>query len=785
MKIIESILKNWVDVPDHIDQLTNQKIIEVESFSQMNTSTNLVVGKVLTCEDHPNSDHLHVTTVDLGDRVEQIVCGAPNVAKDQYVIVAQVGTVLPGDFLIKASKIRGVESNGMICSLRELGIEDGLVPDEFKDGIFYFDQEKELGKPALNELALDGFVMELKLTPNRSDLLSHVGFAYDLASMTGQTVKEKTYQIIESDKKNPIEVAIETEDCGLYHARHFENIKVKESPWWLKNALMASDIHPINNVVDISNYVLIEYGTPLHMFDYNKLESNKIVVRHAKKNEEVITLDDETRILEDQDVVITNQKEVIAIGGVMGLKNSMIDDHTTSVVLEAAYFDPKAIQKTVKRLNLRSDSSLRFERGVDPKRVIEGLNRATELLIELADAKVSKGIFTATSKLPENPKVVIPKNYFNDKLGVEISESELVSYFEKYNYTYQIHQDHYELVAPSYRNDLEIKADFLEEIARMYGLDRIPMTPFDKPLPGSLTPKQKRLRGLRHQLANMGLYEVITYSLLAEPEVHRYNTKGEPVSILMPLSEDKKTLRQSLVHGLLETVSFNQSRRVDDVAIFEIGNCFSQGQEDLHLGIAMSGTWHQNAWKKEKTTPDFYVLKGIVNALFEPLGISLDYQASSDVEAYHPYKQAHVIYQGQVIGKLAETHPTEEKRLGIEHTVIFEINLKTLLDVIQPVNYNMVSKYPSVTRDLAIVIDEHVTAKELMDMISQTVRKNLVSINVFDVYQGTHIEKGKKSIAFSLVLNDKDKTLSTDEVDQLIKKVINRLSFSYKAVVRT
>ncbi|HPG42899.1 MAG TPA: phenylalanine--tRNA ligase beta subunit-related protein, partial [Acholeplasmataceae bacterium] len=264
MKIIESILKNWVDVPDHIDQLTNQKIIEVESFSQMNTATNLVVGKVLTCEDHPNSDHLHVTTVDLGDRVEQIVCGAPNVAKDQYVIVAQVGTVLPGDFLIKASKIRGVESNGMICSLRELGIEDGLVPDEFKDGIFYFDQEKELGKPALNELALDGFVMELKLTPNRSDLLSHVGFAYDLASMTGQTVKEKTYHITESDKKNPIEVAIETEDCGLYHARHFENIKVKESPWWLKNALMASDIHPINNVVDISNYVLIEYGTPLH-----------------------------------------------------------------------------------------------------------------------------------------------------------------------------------------------------------------------------------------------------------------------------------------------------------------------------------------------------------------------------------------------------------------------------------------------------------------------------------------------------------------------------------------
>ena len=785
MKIIESILKKWVEVPANILELTNQKIIEVESFQMMNESTKLVTGKVLTCEEHPNSDHLHVTTVDLGDRVEQIVCGAPNVAKGQYVIVAQVGSVLPGNFQIKASKIRGVESNGMICSLNELGLDVSVIPDQFKEGIYYFDTPKELGKPALNELALDGFVMELKLTPNRSDLLSHVGFAYDLASMTKQEVKMPAYNIKESNKTNPIHVSIETDGCGRYYARHFENIQVKESPWWLKNALIASGINPINNVVDISNYVLIEYGTPLHMFDYQKMNSNNIVVRQAKANEKVVTLDDQERVLEIDDIVITNAKEVIAIGGVMGLANTMIDEHTTSVVLEAAYFEPKRIQKTVKRLNLRSESSLRFERGVDQERVILGLERATELMIEHASATVSKGIAQTIHHTNQNPVVTVSKNYFNEALGVSIPEETLVSYFKSYNYHYEVTKSGYKLQAPSYRNDLLIEADFLEEIARIYGLDNIPMTKIDKPLPGKLTFKQRRLRHLRHHLSNLGLYEVITYSLLATPEVHRYNNLGHPVTILMPLSEDKKTLRQSLVHGLLETVSFNQSRRQESVSIFEMGNCFAEGIEEFHLGIAMTGAWHENPWKKERIIPDFYVVKGLVESVFNPLGIELTYQATKRTESYHPYKQADVIYKKQVIGQLAELHPAEEKRLGIDHTIVFEINLAPILEEKQEVDYKIVSKFPTVSRDLAIVVDEHIPASELTELIKQTVRKNLVSIDIFDIYQGSHIEAGKKSMAFSLVFNDPEKTLSAEEVDALMKKITNRLTFSHKAVIRS
>lgn len=785
MKIIQNVLKTFIDVPDNMLELTNQKIIEVESFGPLNESTHLLIGKVLTCENHPNSDHLHVTTVDLGDRVEQIVCGAPNVDKDQYVIVAQVGSVLPGNFQIKATKIRGIESNGMICSLKELGFEDKVIPQAFKDGIYYFQEPKPIGTPALAQLAQDGWVMELKLTPNRGDLLSHLGFAYDLGSMTDQPVHLPEIHIEESKNKNPYQVKINTQGCSLYYARYFENVTIKESPWWLKSALLASDIQPINNVVDISNYVLIEYGTPLHMFDAEKLKSKTIIVRDAYPKEKVVTLDEVERELIQDDVCITANDEVIAVGGVMGLESTMIDDHTTKVLLEAACFDPKRIQKTSKRLNLRSDSSLRFERGVDPIRVKLGLDRATELLIELADAIVSQGIAEAKQQPYENPFVNIQKDYFNLALGVNIAEEELMSYFERYHYEVKIDNDHYLLRAPSYRNDLLIEADFLEEIARMYGLDRIPMKSVDKPLPGKLTFKQKRLRHLRHHLSNLGLYEVITYSLLAPEEVHRYQQLGTPVSVLMPLSEDKKTLRQSLVHGLLEVISYNQSRQQESVAIFEMGNCFAEDQEELHLGIALSGPWHQNLWKKEKVTPDYYTVKGILDTLFEPLGITLTYQASQAVKDFHPYKQATILYKDKVMGVIAEVHPAHIKDLNIAPTILAEINLAPLLVEGPALAYQPISKFPSITRDLAVIVSEEVLASDLLLMIKQTAKKVLVKADIFDIYQGSSIEKGKKSLAFSLVFNDPEKTLTAEDIDQMMKKIINRLNFSYQAIVRS
>lgn len=785
MKITETMLKNFIDVPQDIFGLTNQKIIEVESFGRLNDATNLVIGRVLTCDNHPNSDHLHLTTVDLGDRVEQIVCGASNVAKDQYVIVAQVGTILPGNFEIKASKIRGEFSNGMICSLKELGFDEKVIPEAFKDGIYAFESPQEIGKPALNVLGLEGWVMELGLTPNRGDLLSVLGFAEDVASMTNQKVKTRDFKIQEIDKANPIKVSIDTKHCTVYHARTFENITIKESPWWLKNALIAQDIKPVNNVVDISNYVMIEYGTPLHMFDLDKLSSTHIVIRKAKQGEKVRTLDGIDRELESHDILITDGNKPIAIGGVMGLENSMIDDKTTRVVLEAARFDPKSIQMTSKRLNLKSDTSLRFERGVAQNRVYLGLERATELLVELADASVLSGISSCLKEEQVPPTIRFKKDYIQNVLGIDLSLDELQSYFDRYRYTYQLLDDTYEINPPLDRPDLLIPADILEEIARMYGLDQIPMKEILAPMKGKLSEKQKRLRSIRHHLASLGFHEVITYSLLAPDVVHHYQTLGDPVSVIMPLSEDKKTLRQSLVHGLLETISYNQNRQKEDVAIFEIGNTFTSKHEDLYLGIGMSGSWLKNPWKNFSLKPDYFLLKGILDHVSSPLGIELSYVSTDEIKAYHPYRQAKIMFKDEHVGYIAEVHPLEQKRLDIDKSYVLEINLSKVLKHQEAFNYQAPSKFPSVVRDLAVIVDENLNADEMIQIIKQTARKQLTNLEVFDIYQGHNIEEGKKSIAFSLTFNDPNQTLKTEDVDALMKKIMGRLTFQFKATLRS
>ncbi len=784
MKINSNMLAKWLDIPKNIHEITNQKIVEVESFGPVNTSTDLVVGRVLTCEKHPNADTLSLTTVDLGDRVEQIVCGAQNVRKDQYVIVAQVGTVLPGDFEIKAAKIRGESSHGMICSLNELGFDERYVPEVYRDGIFYFEEPQDIGKPALPALGLSGWIMELGLTPNRSDLLSVLGFAYDLAAMTNQKIELQEPVISENESKNPLDITIETDGCGRYYGRSFKDIRIKESPWWLKSALLSVGIQPINNVVDISNYVLIEYGTPLHMFDAHKVKTDRIVVRDAKPGEEVVTLDDMNRRLEAGDVVITNGREPIAIGGVMGLANTMIDDHTTSVILEAAYFDPERIRKTTKRLDLKSDSSLRFERGIDDRRVFYGLERATELMIELADAKVLQGIAKAIRYENENPKIEIARTYFNDALGLELKDTDVLTYLKRYNYDVKTTKEKWIVQAPSYRNDIKIPADVLEEIARIYGLDAIPDRSASGILQGKLSFEQKRLRGLRHALSDLGLNEVITYSLIREQDVHVFQNIGTPVSVLKPMSEDKKTLRQSLIHGLVDTIRYNRSRKIDDVHLFEIGHCFAKGYEKNHLGIALSGKLHKHTWKNTALVADFHLLKGLVERVFSPLGIDFVYE-TTDHPSFHPYQQAKVFSQGIELGVIGRLHPRLEKELDLPETFVFTIELDTLLKGKKTINYRMVSRYPMVSRDLAIVIDQKIEAKRILDLIEQTGRPALRTVEIFDVYQGKGIDDDKKSLAFRLVFSDEKKTMESEDVDKLMKRITKRLAYEVSATVRS
>ncbi len=784
MIITKNMLKNFVSIPDDIYDVTYNNIIEVEAFEKINEATKLVIGHVLSCEYHPNSDHLHKTTVDLGDRIEHIVCGAPNVKAGQYVIVAQVGSVLPGNFEIKASNIRGEASNGMICSLQELGFEESQIPEAYRDGIYAFDHDVEIGKPALEELALNGWKMTLGLTPNRADLLSTLGFAYDLAAMTNQTVKVPVHNITETTVKNPVKVSIESEGCGRYYARYIENIKVKESPWWLKSELLARDMNPINNVVDISNYVLLEYGTPLHMFDASKIKTNDILVRDAKEGETVISLDDQKRVLTRDDVVITNGKEPIAIAGVMGLQNTMIDDHTTSVILEAAYFEPKRIQKTSKRLDLRSDSSLRFERGIDDQRVMLGLERATELLIELADATVRKGIASAIHHDIKQPVIHLQTEYVHKLLGEVVHSTQLESYFDRFRYQYETLDDGYNITPPSDRNDLQIPADLIEEIARVHGLNKIPSVQETTLTNGLLSPKQMRNRRLRHLLADLGLQEAISYSLVPETSVKDYQDLGEPLNVLQPMSEDKKSLRQSLLNGLLEATTYNVARQAENVHLFEIGHVYAKGVERESLAITLSGTWQQSLWQKVEVPADFFILKGLLERVFAYLKLDVTYEATSDKGFLHPYKQAHIIYHKQVIGYMGELHPKEAKSKDLDRVLVAEINLALLPISPQPLAFEAISRFPSVSRDLAIVVDEDLKVGELMAIMTQTVRKNLVSLDLFDVYQGEHVEEGKKSLAFRFVFNDEGQTLERDTVDKLMKKVIGRLSHMYQATVR-
>ncbi len=785
MIITEKLLKEFIDIPSDILEVTNQKIIEVEAFEKVNESTNLVIGKVLTCEPHPNSDHLNLTTVDLGDRIEKIVCGASNVGKDQFVVVAQVGTILPGNFEIKQSKIRGEESNGMICSLQELGFEEKLIPEAYKDGIYYFPQEMEVGRPALEALALEGWKMTLGLTPNRGDLLSVYGFALDLGSVTNTKVKTPSYQIKTATTKNPFEVTIDSNGCGRYSARYIDQIKIKESPWWLKSALIANGMRPINNVVDISNYVLIMLGTPLHMFDADKIGSTKIVVRDARDDEKVISLDGQERQLTHDDVVITNGKYPIAIAGVMGLENTMVDDKTTKVLLEAAYFEPKRIQHTSKRLGLRSDSSLRFERGIDDQRIELGLELATSLLIELAEATVYEGISLAVDHTLEPALINLNKSYVQDLLGIDIDHQTLLRYFSQLNYKVKEKDDRFEITPPSYRQDIKIPADILEEIARIHGLNVIPMKQEHVETLGYLTSKQKRERIIKHHLASLGLNEVITYTLKSPDEANRYIKLGEPLSLLMPLSEDRKVLRQSLVNGLLETIKYNQARQAHQVHIFEIGHVFAKGLEKNHLGIALTGTWHNQAWAKKGLSSDFYILKGMIDETFSRFKMSFDYEVTNAFDFLHPYRQANMIFNGQIVGFIGELHPKEAKRLDLDQTFILEIDLSGLLEVELENLYQMISKYPSIERDLAVVVSEEVEVAKMMALIKQTVRQQIKALSIFDVYQGSHIEKGMKSVAFNLVFNDVNKTLESEEVDKLMRKVIIRLERELNAKVRS
>ena len=802
-------LKKYVDLgnltPEELAAKITKSGIEVEGVEYVaEKSTNVVVGYVESCEKHPDADKLNLCQVDVGEEKLQIICGAPNVAQGQKVAVAKPGAVLPGNFKIKKVKLRGIESNGMICSLKELGIEEKYIPTDIADGIFVFPEEATVGEPVDELLNLNDAVLELDVLANRADALSMLGIAYEVAAILDQPVKlpDEAVQVEESATvANYVSVEVEAAELNPYYgAFMIKDVEIKPSPLWMRNYLMAAGIRPINNVVDITNYVLLEYGQPLHAFDYDRFGSEKIVVRRAKHDETLTTLDGQERILTDENLVITNGKEPVALAGVMGGLDSEVASETTNVLLEAAYFDAITVRKTVKQTGLRSESSTRFEKGVDPNRVRKAGARACSLLQQYAGGKVIAGT-AEFDRLDRTEKVVeIDTPHINNRLGTEMTTSDIASILKRLQFDYKQDDDHFTVHVPTRRGDITLFEDMLEEVARIYGYDNLPFTlPEGAGQSGGLTVRQQLKRRVKNFVQGAGLMETLTYSLTNERDVKRLispevaSSAASPVALAMPMSEDHKYLRLSILPELLNVLSYNRARSQVNLGYYEMGSIFISGQnelseqpdEQLRISGALTGIWSEQAWQQEKKEVDFYVVKGIVEGLFDFLQIPVTY-SQTKVTDMHPGRCAVVKVADKTVGFIGQLHPTLQKQLDLKETYVFDLNLEEVFAAYDAVpSFTAIPKFPSIARDIAFILDKNVHAGDVKKVIEEVGAPLVNRVDIFDLYQGDNLEEGKKSIAYSLLYQHPEKTLKDEEVEESYQKIIAAVNEKFNAYVRS
>ena len=794
MRVKLAWLNELVDVSDltvqQLSKIVSLHSTEVESIDKMAQGTALVVGHVLKCEPHPDSDHLHVCLVDVKDEQLIIVCGAPNVEAGQKVVVAKTGCVLPGDFIIKKAKIRGIESSGMICSLAEIGIEKKFIPEEYQAGIFYFKNEAEIGSPALQALHLDDVVFDLSITPNRGDLMSMLGVAVEVGAVLKRPLKPLAYELKHYQKSFDLSVILETKGCVGYFAQAFKNVQIKPSPWWLIARLIAFGVRPINNVVDITNYILALFGQPLHAFDCDKL-GNKIVVREAHQQEQFVTLDGIKRDLIANDLVITDGRTPVALAGVMGGKSTEIDDKTTSIVIEAAVFDPMTVRKTSQRLGLRSESSARFERGVDVNRTKEALAYTSYLLQTLANAQPMSDVAEAGITNIKDTEIGISEQDVSSLLGIMVPLKDMISIFESLKFKVQNGND-LKVFVPNRRSDLRIKNDLIEEIGRLYGYENLPNTLPSSSIAGSLSIQQSKRRLIRHTLARLGLSEVITYSLVNDQYndtfTHNHLENSKSLTLINPLTQDRSILRKGLLQGLMEVVKYNYARKWKDLALFEVGKAYSmqeQPQEEEMLSLAMVNHYYGNAWK-EHLEVDFYVMKGVLEELAKQLQISFSFKPITNpgVEL-HPKRSADVFLDNDKIGFIGSLHPQYAIKSGLDEVYVCEIKLSKILNKEKQLSrYQPLSKYPNMERDLAIVVSKDILSEEVVKAIKKTDDKIISDVFVFDVYTGENVEKDQKSLAIRIVFTANE-PLNDDIILPKMKRIMKVLESNFQAKLRS
>ena len=818
MKLSTNFVKDYVDIDVDVKTLAEDMTRvgnEYDEAGKLIDATKLVVGEVKECEMHPDSDHLHVCKVDIGSEVLDIVCGAPNVRKGLKVIVALDGAVLPGITIksggviehddkprvIKRGEIRGQESNGMLCSLLELGIEHKYVDEADKTGIHELPTDAPVGEDAIKYLQMDDEVVDFDLTANRGDLLSILGMAYELGAIYDKKVKEIDLAHGENneDINNSFKVEVNTDNCSIFLARKVKNIQIHESPIFIKNRLIASGIRPINNVVDISNYVMLETGQPLHFYDADTLK-DKIEVRMAGEGEKLYTLDGKERILSSEDIVISDGEKAIGLAGVMGGLDTEITDNTKNVLIEAAIFDGVKVRKTSKEI-LRSEASSRFEKGLDPNRTYMAIERACKLLEEYADGEVVGGTAKYDNSNLKNREIEISFEKINNVLGMNISKKDILDVFrrlgfeviiggKKSNFT-ESEKDlenclEITVSVPRRRGDISIKEDLIEEVGRIYGVDNIVGKLPEMPMKSGSY--DKVTRGIRNKMVDLGLNETLSYILVNDKEAKQFTKDDtELVSLLDPMSEDRNTLRHSIIPSLMKIYENNKSRSNKDVSIFEIGKAFYKKNEEYgennKIAALMTGDFYLGVDNKKEV--DFYVIKGIAEELLDYLGYERRYsfviKENQMPDELHPGQSALISVNNDIVGLIGRVHPYLEK----EAVYVFEIDLDKLLNKkVGRMKYKEFSKFPSVKKDLAVVVDRNITSEEIAVLIKKAAGSNLDKIDIFDVYTGKGIEENKKSIAYSLTFERMDRTLTDEEINNSLTKIIEMLEKKIGAELR-
>ena len=785
MKLSRKFLSDYLDINVDNHELAEKMTgvgNEYDSEGKIVEATSLTIGKVLECIPHPDSDHLHVCKVDVGEEVLQIVCGAPNVREGIKVIVALPGATLPGG-TIKKGNIRGVESNGMLCSIEELGLDKKYLKPEDIEGIKELDEDAVIGSDPLKYLELDDEYIDFELTSNRGDLLSIIGMAHEIGAIYNLKVKDidTKYNETEEGVNDSFELKVETENCPLFLVKRVNNVEIKPSPLWMQRRLMACGIRPINNVVDISNYVMLETGQPLHYYDADKL-NNKITVRMAKNDEKLTTLDNIERTLSENDIVITDGTNPVGLAGVMGGLTTEVEEDTKNIIVEAAIFDNVKIRKTAKKI-LRSEASNRFEKGINPENTYLAIERSCALLEKYANATITKGIVEYKNIEIKEKEIDVTFTKINKVLGLEIPQNETLDILNRLGFKTEVNEDNIHVTVPTRRLDISIKEDIIEEVGRMYGLDKIPSKmPTADIKPGHYN---KNLRDLKDKLVSLGLNETISYALIPEKEVKKYTTNDfEYIKVNDPMSEERSTLRYSLLYSLKEIYEYNKARNQKNICIFEVGKSFykenNEYKEDYKLGILMTGKYYEGM---DSENVDFYIIKGVMEELFAYLGYENRYYLKKEdlPKELHPGQSASIYINNKKIGVIGLLHPQVTK----DNIYVLEINIDYLFEnKTGKIKAKEISKYPSIVKDLALVVTKDKTSEEIINAIKKSGGRLLTDISLFDIYEGENIGLENKSMAYSLTFQDPTRTLSDEEINQLFNKIIKESCEKLNATLR-